>query len=85
MMQTSKSEESTMTSEEFIAKVKKEVGFTIFPATFPAFGQQVYAGYSNIFDLDGNYLRQATEADIKRWNDVWKKTIEEARNESKNT
>jgi len=68
-----------MTSEEFIEKVKKEVGFTIEQATFPAFGQRIYAGYSNIFDLSGNQLRRATEADIKRWNDVWKKTIAEAK------
>jgi hypothetical protein len=68
-----------MTSEEFIAKVKQEVGFQIFPATFPAFGQQIYAGYSNIVDLDGNHLRKATEADIKRWNEVWRKTIKEAK------
>jgi hypothetical protein len=67
-----------MTVEELMEKVKTEVGFTIFPLTIPAFGMQVYAGQSVICDLDGNILRTATEADIQRWDTVWKRAVKSA-------
>jgi hypothetical protein len=66
-----------ITTEDFMARMKEELGFHLQAATFPAFGQQIYAGYSNVFDLEGNHLRRATEADIKRWNDVSRKIISE--------
>jgi hypothetical protein len=67
-----------MTGQELMDKVKNEVGFTLFPLTFPAYGQRVYAGKTAVCDLDGNILRIATEADIKKWNTVWNRTVKEA-------
>ena len=61
-----------MNIQELMEKMKKEVGFTISPLVFPAYGTQVYAGKSVIFDLDGNLLREATETDINKWNTAWR-------------
>jgi len=72
-----------MTSQELMENVEEEVGFTIFPLTLP--GTHVYAGKSAICDLSGNILRTATQADIKKWNTVWKRRVREATQSLKKT
>jgi hypothetical protein len=62
---------------EFVEKVKNEVGFTLFPVTYPAYGVQAYSGVILVCDLNGEILRKATAADIQKWQTVWEKLIKE--------
>jgi hypothetical protein len=63
--------------------VETSVGFFLGQSMYRAFGTFLPTGKTFIFDsTNGQLLREATEADIKKWNDAWRAFVETHRQQS---
>jgi hypothetical protein len=56
-------------------RIEKAVGFYLRQDVMP--GTNIAASTTTVFDLNGNALRKATPADIKKWNEIRNRMTQE--------
>lgn len=65
----------------FQESVEASVGFYLGSAMRRAYGTMIPAGKNpSVFDkISGNFLRQATKADLEKWREAWSEAVRNAR------